>query len=151
MLPEVIVYWHWLAFGAALAAIEILAPGVVFLWLGVAAAATGLILLIFPSLPWTIQLLLFAALSVAAVYLGRRLFRPRPDAEEARPGLNRRGHRLVGQRFTLTESTVDGRGRLQVGDGWWRIVSLEGEMAAGTTIEVTAVEGTTLKVNRAGD
>ena len=148
MLPDPVDYWHWLALGALIAAVEILAPGVFFLWIGIAAVVTGLILLVLPMLPFSIQLLLFAVLSVASVYGGRRFFRVN-ETESDHPRLNRRAQRLIGQRFTLDEPTVDGRGRVRVGDGWWRVVSAEGDLAAGTTIRVAAVEGTTLQVRAA--
>lgn len=140
--------WHWLTLGVVLAAVEIVAPGVFFLWLGAAAVATGLLLLLWPDLPWTAQLLLFAALSIAAVYGGRRIFGTRPPASD-HPKLNLRAQRYVGQVFTLEEATVDGRGRLRVGDGWWRIVTVRGDLAAGTRVRVVGVEGATLRVQPA--
>ena len=142
-----IVYWHWLALGALLAALEIVAPGVFFLWLGVAAIVTGLLLLVAPTLPWTAQLLLFAVLSIVAVYLGRRFFAGRPPASD-RPELNRGGQHYVGQVFTLDEPTSDGRGRMRVADSWWRIVAPQGDLEAGIRVRVVGVEGTALKVQR---
>jgi inner membrane protein len=147
-MPDGLVEWHWLALGAVLAIVEIIAPGVFFLWLGVAAIATGLVLLVLPGLPWTVQILLFAALSVVAVYAGRRFFSGQGSASD-HPGLNRRGDRYVGQIFTLEEATVDGRGRLRVGDGWWRMTTTGGDLPAGVRVRVVAVEGTTLKVQAA--
>ena len=141
-------YWHWMAFGALIGAVEILAPGVFFLWIGIAAIVTGFVLLVLPALPWSIQLVLFAVLSVASVYAGRRFFRVR-EGDSDHPALNRRAQKLVGQRFTLDEATVDGRGRVKVGDGWWRIASVEGDLAAGATVIVSAVEGATLQVRSA--
>ena len=41
-------FWHWWILGVGLVIIEIVAPGAFFLWLGVSAGATGLVLLIFP-------------------------------------------------------------------------------------------------------
>src|SRR3546814_9270540 len=55
-------------------------------------------------------------LSVVAVYAGRRFFRATDDEPTDHPDLNRRAHRLVGQRFSLDEATLDERGRLKVGD-----------------------------------
>ena len=147
-MPDGLVEWHWLALGAVLAAVEIIAPGVFFLWLGVAAIATGLVLLVLPGLPWTVQLLLFAVLSVAAVYAGRRFFSGQASASD-HPGLNRRGDRYVGQIFTLEEATMDGRGRLRVGDSWWRMATTGGDLPAGARVRVVAVEGTTFRVQAA--
>ena len=39
--PESISFWHWLAFGVAVMLVEVLVPGVIFLWLGIAAVITG--------------------------------------------------------------------------------------------------------------
>jgi len=44
----------------------------VFLWIGFAAAAVGFLLLVFPSIPVRVQLILFAALSLVAVLAWRR-------------------------------------------------------------------------------
>ena len=35
-------FWHWLVLGSALLLIEVFTPGFVFIWLAVAAGATGL-------------------------------------------------------------------------------------------------------------
>src|SRR3546814_11891038 len=121
MLPDAIVYWHWLAFGALIGAVEILVPVVFFLWLGVAAIATGLVLLVFPALSWTVQLLLFAVLSVVAVYAGRRFFRATDAEPTDHPDLNRLAHRLVGPRFRLDQATLDEPWRLQVRYGFSRL------------------------------
>ena len=100
--PEDISYWHWLALGVLLMLVEILVPGVVFLWLGIAGVLTGLLLAAVPELDWQVQLVAFAVLSVAAIFLGRRFvaFRQGPTDH---PTLNRRGRSMVGTRATLRE------------------------------------------------
>ena len=47
---EAIEFWHWWVLGVALIIVESLAPGFFFLWMGVAAGATGVLLLVAPSL-----------------------------------------------------------------------------------------------------
>ncbi|CQR23547.1 putative activity regulator of membrane protease YbbK [Yersinia enterocolitica] len=59
--------------------------------------------------------------------------------------LNQRNHQLLGTRATLTEPTVDGYGRMRVGDSSWRIYCAN-ELSAGTEVEVILVEGNTLHV-----
>ncbi|MET4701472.1 membrane protein implicated in regulation of membrane protease activity [Constrictibacter sp. MBR-5] len=142
---EQIDYWHWMAFGALLGAVEILVPGVFFLWIGIAAVVIGFVLLLLPALPWGIQLVLFAVLSVASVYGGRGFFRVR-DGDSDHPDLNRRGRKLVGQHFTLDAPSVDGRGRVKVGDGVWSYVTAGGDLAAGTRVRVVGVEGAVLRI-----
>ncbi|MGZ0245563.1 MAG: NfeD family protein, partial [Alphaproteobacteria bacterium] len=62
-----VTFWYWLAFGMGLMLVEVLVPGVLFLWLGAAAIVTGLILLGIPEMGWQIQLVLFAVLSIVSV------------------------------------------------------------------------------------
>ena len=142
------VYWHWLALGAALAVVEIVAPGVFFLWLGLAAIVTGLLLWVIPGTPWTAQLLVFAVVAIVSIYVSRR-FVWRGEPESDRPDLNRRGQRYVGQVFTLSEPTLDGRGRIKVGDGWWRVTTTSGDLPAGARVRVVGIDGTTLRIQAA--
>jgi len=61
--------------------------------------------------------------------------------------LNRRGARMIGQRYVLETAIVNGRGKARVGDGQWLV---EGpDLPSGTTVEVIGVEGTALKVRAA--
>ncbi len=60
-------FWHWWILAALFAGVEILAPGVFFIWLGAAAAVTGLIALVIPGLGWEIEALMFAVLAVLSV------------------------------------------------------------------------------------
>lgn len=139
-------FWHWLIFGLVLAVIEILAPGTFFLWLGIAAGITGLVLLAVPELSWQIQLVIFAVLSVATV-AGWRLYQRRHPTETEDTTLNRRGEQLVGRVFALEQAVVNGRGTLRVGDSVWRA---EGpDLPAGTRVRVTGVSGVILKVEKA--
>ena len=150
--PESISFWHWLAFGVAVMLVEVLVPGVIFLWLGIAAVVTGLLLAAIPSMAWEIQVILFAVLSVVAIFIGRRVVSAR-QAPTDHPTLNRRGRNLIGTQYTLDAATEGGRGRMRVGDTVWRFtVRPEGtELARDTRIAVVDVDGTTLIVEAAGD
>jgi len=141
-----IEFWHWLVVAVVLAAVEIVAPGAAFLWLGAAAGIVGLVLLAYPALGWEGQLLLFAALSIAAVLAGRAVYR-RAGLHRAPSRLNRRAEQYIGTLHTLETAIVNGRGRAQVGDTSW---SVEGpDLPAGTTVRVVAVDGSVLKVQKA--
>lgn len=143
-------FWHWLAFGVVLAVIEMIAPGVYLLWLGIAAIVTGLALAAFPAMTWEAQLVLFAGLSVVSIFLGRRFFYAR-ETETDHPTLNRRGETYVGQTFTISEATKDGHGRLRIGDSTWavRVVAPAEDIAAGVRIRIVRVDGSTLLVEPA--
>jgi membrane protein implicated in regulation of membrane protease activity len=58
--------------------------------------------------------------------------------------LNRRAEQLIGGRYVLIEAIVNGRGKARVGDGQWLVSGPD--LPEGSTVEVVAVEGTTLKV-----
>ena len=144
---EDISYWHWLAFGVLLMLVEILVPGVVFLWLGIAGVLTGLLLAALPDMGWQVQLVVFAVLSVAAIFLGRRFVASRQGPTD-HPTLNRRGRSMVGTRATLRDATVSGRGRIRIGDTMWalRLAAPDGELPADTEVTVVEVDGVTLVV-----
>lgn len=134
--------WFWLIAGVILAIAEILVPGFFLIWLAAAALITGALAML-PPVTMPIQVLLFAALSVVAVYAGRRWFALNP-IESADPKLNDRGARLVGETVTVVDAIVNGRGRVKVGDSVW--IAKGADAPAGTTVRVTGNDGATLFV-----
>lgn len=138
--------WAWIVLGLALMGLELVAPGVFLIWLGLAAVLTGILDWVF-DLSWQAAGLNFALLSVCTVLLGRAITR-RPDEEESGPAaLNRRGHALIGRVFTLEAPIVDGAGRIRVDDSSWRIIGPA--LPAGASVRVARVEGATLVVEPA--
>ena len=129
--------WLWIVGGLIVAGCELVAPGVFLIWLGLAAVATGLLVTLL-AVSWQVQVVLFAALAVVAVLLGRRVSRGNG------PDLNRRGHDLVGRSFVLDEPVSGGVGRLRLGDTTWHITGPD--LPAGSTIRVVALDGSTLQV-----
>src|SRR3954469_4684166 len=99
--------WTWVVIGIALMGLELAAPGVFFVWLGLAAVLTGLLDWAF-GLSWQAALLCFAVLAVVAVLAGRALTRHREEEDEGPAALNRRGHALVGK--SLHARCADPRG-----------------------------------------
>ena len=142
-----ILFWHWWVAGIALLIIEMVVPSLIFLWFGLAAGLVGVILLAFPEMSWQIQLLIWAALSVASLLAGRSYLRRRPIKSD-RPNLNRRGEQYVGRHFTLQEPVVNGLGKIKVDDSIWKIEG-EADLPSGAQVKVTAVEGTILKIEPA--
>ena len=136
-------FWHWWVLAVALLALEVAAPGTFFLWLAVAAAVVGLVVLVLPDLYWQVQVLLFAVTGVAAVVAWRIYARRRPQTSDD-PTLNRRGEQYVGRIYHLTEAIRDGRGRMKVDDTMWRIAGPD--LPAGAKVRVAGVEGTVLRV-----
>lgn len=136
--------WLWWIVGAALVGLELAAPGVFLLWIGLGAVATGVVLAVLPGLPLTWQLLAFAALMLASLAAGVAVQR---RANRAGPQLNQELQGLVGRRFQSLVTFEHGRGRVQVGDSSYAAESDEPVMA-GELVEVAAAEGTTLHVKR---
>jgi inner membrane protein len=110
-------HWLWLILAGLLGIAELLAPGVFLIWLAGAAALTGIAAFLLP-LPLPFELALFALFALLAVYLGRRAYDRSPVATSD-PLLNDRLSRLIGETVVVTRAIVDGRGRVQVGDGAW--------------------------------
>ncbi len=138
-------FWHWFILAVVLIIAEVLASGTFFLWTGVAAAAVGLLLLAVPTLGWEYQVLLFAGLSVASVYVWRRYLKTHPTQTD-QPRLNRRGEQYIGRIFTLAEPIVNGQGKIRVDDSTWKV---RGEdCSAGTRVVVSSVDGVVLEVEK---
>ena len=141
-IESLAAHWAWLILGAILATAEVLIPGFFLIWFAFAAMVIGLVALFFP-VPVTLQIALFAILSVASVYAGRRWFLRNP-IESADPKLNDRGARLVGEMVTVVEAIDHGTGRVKVGDSVWNAKGPDAE--AGTKLTVIGISGTTLLV-----
>lgn len=139
----VMTFWQWLVLGLLLMLVEVLVPSTYFLWIGLAAMSVGVLFWLMPSLSFDAQLILFALLSVSMIFLGKRYLKRHPIATD-RPTLNVRGAQLIGRMATLKEPIVNGVGRVHLDDTQWKV--LGDDMAAGSRVRVTAVEGISLRV-----
>jgi inner membrane protein len=138
-----ITFWHWLALGGVLLLLELLTPGVVFLWLALAAGLTGVVLALLPGLGWHGQLLSFAALAVVSVAVSFR-WRRRLPAAGGDPALNRRGLACVGTEAILETAIGPGHGRVRIADATWPAAGPE--LPAGTRVRVVGAQGAVLLV-----
>lgn len=143
---EELLFWHWWILAGILMVLEIVAPGVFLLWLGIAAAVTGLVAYVVPGLAWQWEALIFAVLSILTVW-GWRSYQRRNPTETDLPTLNRRGEQYVGRRLSLDQAIVNGRGQVKVDDSTWRVEGAD--LPAGTAVVVTGVKGTILVVEQA--
>jgi hypothetical protein len=143
---ETMNFWGWWVVAAALFVIELLAPGVFFLWLGLAAVLVGFIVLLLPDLGWQADFAIFAVLSVISAVLGRRFWKPK-NGESPDPTLNQRGNQYIGQVYTLETAIENGHGRMTVADGSWLVSGPE--LPSGAKVRVVGVEGAKLKVESA--
>ena len=135
-------HYGWLAIGLVLAAAEMAIPGVFLIWLAGAALITGMIVWAVPiGVP--LQIVIFAALAIVAVFSGKRYLAAHPVVS-ADPLMNDRGARLVGEVVTVTHAIESGSGRVHHGDSEWQVHGPDAE--PGTKMRVSGHDGTVLIV-----
>lgn len=135
--------WSWIVAGLVLLGFELIVPGGVLVWLGIAGIITGIVALLNLA-PLSIQWVLFGALSIAGVVLWLTFARRRRLDETDRPLLNKRAEQVIGQQAQLTEAISGGFGRAKVGDSTWRVTGPD--LPRGASVRVTGAEGTVLTV-----
>lgn len=140
------LFWHWWLVGLALMIVEAFLPGAFFLWMGISALIVGIVLWAAPGLGIVFQVALFAVVAIGSVLAWRRL-RPQKNAQVAANGLNDRSSLYTGRTFTLETPIVNGIGQVRVDDGQWRVAGPD--LPAGSCVRVIAVEGATLRVEKA--
>jgi len=137
--------WNWLILAVVLFTLEIVVPGVHFLWFGLAAVVIG-ILALTTGVTWQVQIIAFVVISVLTVFWVRRYVRS-DAAKSDLPDLNERGQQYIGRSLVVEQAIQNGRGKVRVGDTLWLA---EGPDApAGTRVTVTATKGSLLVVERA--
>lgn len=139
--------WSWWLLGLLLLATELIMPGVFLVWIGAAAISIGVLSLLLwesPFWPWQLQLLLFAALSVAFALAGRRFLAGTNRATDE-PLLNQRGASLVGRTAVLQEPILEGRGRIRLDDTFWSVMGPD--LPAGTRVRIITSTGRDLTVD----
>ncbi len=137
--------WNWFIVAVLLLVLETVVPGVHFVWFGVAAAIVGIIALV-SGIGWEIQLIIFALVAMATVFVMRRYADP-STAKSDEPDLNVRGAQYIGRLFTVVEEIRQGRGKVRVGDTIWHAEGVD--IPVGTRVKVVGVDGTALVVERA--
>ena len=138
--------WSWLIIGLVLLGLELLLPGGVFVWLGVAAIVTALVEFVHP-LDWPFQIGVFGVLGILSIFVWLRVLRARGGGATDRPLLNRRAERHIGEEIVLNEPISDGFGRVPIGDTVWRVAGPD--MPAGRKVRIVGHEGAVLKVEAA--
>ena len=135
-------HWAWLALGLVLAVGEMTIPGVFLIWMAGAAVITGLVTWVVP-LSVALQVMLFAVLSVGAVFIGRNWLRANPIVG-ADPLMNDRGARAIGETVVVTQVIEGGEGRVKLGDSEWIAKGPDAE--PGTRMRVASHNGAILMV-----
>src|SRR5690349_14354319 len=137
-------HWNWLIAAAVFLLIEVLAPGIFMLWLGLAALLVGIIS-IGVVWPWQAQFIAFAVFALVSVPAWRHFTRNRETADS--PFLKRRADTYVGRVFTLERPIVDGVGAVRIDDTVWRVRGPD--CPAGSRVRIARADGPCLLVEAA--
>ena len=136
----------WAVLALVLIGLETLAPGILFLWLGFAAAGVFLLLVIGIPVPLLAQILVFVILSFVSVGVYWRYFRKAGESTD-QPLLNRRQDQLLGRILVLESAIVNGHGRVQIGDAFWQVQGPDAPR--GARVIVIAADDGILKIDLA--
>ncbi len=147
MTEFTMIFWYWWMLAMLLLAIELLAAGFFFLWMAFAAAITGAVLLLMPSISLAAQVMIFSVVSFCSIILWRKYGKSYVRTETDHPLLNQRGAQYIGRVYTLVEPMVNGQGKVKIGDSLWTVSSNE-DFPAGAKVKVTGVDGTILLVEK---
>ena len=147
----VLLYWHWIVFGLALMVTEIFLGSFFIFWFGAAATFVGLLLVPFPELSETTQIMIWAITSTAFALAWFKIIKPL-NVDKTKAGLSREA--LVGEiGQVLKVPTGEKRGKVRfpapvLGSDEWLIISQD-ELNIGDRVSVVDLSGNSLIVNKA--
>lgn len=142
ILSDVDPMWSWLLLGALLLCLEVVMPGVHFVWFGFAAIIVSMIVFA-TGIAWGWQLIAFALTAAAFVICLRGYASPmRLKSDE--PDLNARGQQYVGRTALVEDAISGGRGKVRIGDTTWTATGPD--TPAGVSVKITGVDGIVLVV-----
>ena len=142
-LAYTIENWHWLVLGLLLVGAETLGAGGFLIGLALAAFLQALLVSLV-SISWEWQLVVYAFSSMLLSWVYFHFFRSFNEQTD-QPQINDRAAQLVGRKLTLEEAVTQGRGRVLVGDTYWKVAA-DKDYPVGAVIEIVASEGMTLLI-----
>lgn len=143
-----LLYWHWVVFGIALMLLEIFIPSFTALWFGAGAVVVGLLMLLFPAMSLTTQVILWTVLSGTLTWGWFKYLKPL-SIDKTKAGLSREA--IVGEvGQVLTVPTEARRGMLRfpapvLGSDEWQFISQD-QLSIGDRVRVIDVSGNSLIV-----
>ena len=146
-----IEWWHWAVLGVCLMVVELVFPTMVLIWFGLGALLVALVHFVFPDLELVPKLLIWIVSSIALVFLWFKVFKP----AHHKTLIGRSSAQVIGEVGLLVsdvEPFQNGRVRFQTplfGADVWECISDEA-IKAGERVKVVSVEGSILKIAKAG-
>lgn len=149
-MPFEVLYWHWIVLGMGLVLFELVLPSFTALWFGAGAVVVGLLLLVFPSLPLTAQVLGWALLSILFTTLWFKYLKPL-SVDKTKAGLSKEAIMgETGQVLSLPNGNRRGTLRFPapiLGSDEWQFITQD-DLAIGDRVRVTDVSGNSLIVSK---
>ncbi len=138
--------WHWFGLALILLILEVvLGTSFFLLWVAVSAVTIGIAMIFKPELAWEYQFLIFA-IEAASCLTYWYIYNKNKTLVSEQPNLNRRNEQFVGRVVTLGEPLINGRGRIQIDDSYWRV---EGpDLPIGAAVKIIGVDGVVLRIEK---
>lgn len=130
--------WYWLIAGTLLVICEALLPGILLLWIGCGAIAVGVMVLLWPTAPLALQLVMLAVFMVIAVLLGIKF---QHNSKSARNSslVNAGLASYIGRQVSITENFPAGTGRIRIDDSYYTAMSSD-NIQAGDSVSIVDVQ-----------
>ncbi|HAJ75460.1 MAG TPA: hypothetical protein DCM64_03295 [Gammaproteobacteria bacterium] len=146
-----LLYWHWIVFGIALMLFEIFLGSFFIFWFGAAAVVVGLLLIPFPVMTETAQIIIWAVSSTAFALAWFKLIKPL-NVDKTKAGLSREALLgEIGQVLKIPNGEKRGKVRFPapvLGSDEWLIISQE-DLVIGDRVSVVDLSGNSLIVKKA--
>jgi membrane protein implicated in regulation of membrane protease activity len=142
-----IAYWHWMVFGLLLVASEIFLASFVMIWFGASAIAVGLILAVV-EVPFSVQLFVWLALSIADLVVWFKFVHPKMK-NKTLSGMSR--EQIIAQEgMVISLSSEPGQGTMRfsvpiLGNEEWLFLCRE-PVKVGDRLVVEELSGNSLIV-----
>ncbi|MCH9852910.1 MAG: NfeD family protein [Alphaproteobacteria bacterium] len=146
-----IVYWHWIALGLSLMAVEIFLLSFTIFWFGIAAIIIGLLLFLFSDISLAIQIILWAVLSLVTAFLWFKYIKPLSGRRQLNDKTIAKLQGEVGNVIKGNDNDTM-RGRLRfpapiAGDDEWNFIS-EQKVVVGDRVQIIDVQDNCLNVKK---
>jgi hypothetical protein len=145
-----IAYWHWIVLGLALIGIELFSLTFYMVWIGASAIVVGMLSWVLP-IPFSVQVLIWGALSIVCLVIWFKYFAPKMK-DKTKSGMAMEA--LQGKIGTVLEFNSESlRGVLRfpaplLGEDEWRFIC-EDKIVVGDRVAVKENSGNDLIVRLA--
>jgi membrane protein implicated in regulation of membrane protease activity len=136
-------WWAWMILAGVLGLAEMHVPGTYLMWIALGALLTGAADAML-GLSLEGQLLVFAVASALCCGGGYFVYRSMHRQQRNETPLNERHRSMLGERGTVCEAFVNGRGKVRLGDSVW--LAAGPDLAEGVPVVVSGFRGTRLVV-----